>query len=143
MVKIRISIAFLSEHLNNLRKVRFGILLFISFYFRYGFFSVNKKINSIIINISLNELFQIEIIILMILSKTEFYTYLDLICSSLSCLWSSLNLYDLYAMKNITKITKMRKKYFLISFKVMLKIILQNNWNWIQIFVHNQPCVVI
>ena len=79
------------------------------------------------INISLNELFQIEIIILMILSKTEFYTYLDRICSSLSCLWSSVNLYDLYDMKNITKITKMRKKYFLISFKVMLKIVLQNN----------------
>ena len=127
MVKIRISIAFLSEHLNNTRKVGFGILLFNSFYFRCGFFSVNKISTSIMINISLNELFQIEIIILMILSKTEFYTYLDRICSSLSCLWSSLNLYDLYAMKNITKITKMRKKYFLISFKVMLKIILQNN----------------
>ena len=126
MVKIRISIAFLSEHLNNPRKVRFGILLFTSFYFRWDFFSV-IKISSIMINISLNELFQIEIIILMILSKTEFYTYLDRICSSLSCLWSSVNLYDLYDMKNITKITKMRKKYFLISFKVMLKIVLQNN----------------
>ena len=123
MVKIRISIAFLSEHLNNTRKVGFGILLFNSFYFRCGFFSVNK-ISSIMINISLNELFQIEIIILMILSKTVFYTYFDRICSSLSCLWSSVNLYD---MKNITKITKMRKKYFLISFKVMLKIVLQNN----------------
>ena len=126
MVKIRISIAFLSEHLNNTRKVGFGILLINFFYFRCGFFSVNK-ISSIMINISLNELFQIEIIILMILSKTEFYTYLDRICSSLSCLWSSVNLYDLYDMKNITKITKMRKKYFLISFKVMLKIVLQNN----------------
>ena len=126
MVKIRICIAFLSEHLNNTRKVGFGILLFNSFYLRCGFFSVNK-ISSIMINISLNELFQIEIIILMILSKTEFYTYFDRICSSLSCLWSSVNLYDLYDMKNITKITKMRKKYFLISFKVMLKIVLQNN----------------
>ena len=126
MVKIRISIAFLSEHLNNTREVRFGILFFTSFYFRWDFFSV-IKISSIMINISLNELFQIEIIIFVILSKTEFYTYLDRICSSLSCLWSSVNLYDLYDMKNITKITKMRKKYFLISFKVMLKIVLQNN----------------